>query len=184
MGRPHNGIYRDKQGNWWVDKVYRSTRLRQCFGQDLEEAQSWLIHQLEQLRQSHLFGQRAKRSFDDAAAKYLLEHQDKVSIKNDIYLLERLMPFIGQCTLDQLHDGTLAPYVQDRKAKGLANKTINLGLTLVRRILNLAARSWRNENGLTWLDTPPLLTFLPLIGHQREPRPITWTEQRDLMPRL
>ncbi len=41
----------DKQGNWWVDKVYRGTRLRQCFGQNLEEAQSWLIHQLEQLRQ-------------------------------------------------------------------------------------------------------------------------------------
>ena len=32
--------------------------------------------------------------------------------------------------------------------------------------------------------TPPLLTLLPLIGHQREPRPITWAEQRDLIPRL
>ena len=184
MGRQQDGIYRDRQGNWWVDKVYRGTRLRQCFGQNLEEAQSWLIHQLEQLRQSHLFGVRAKRTFDDAAAKYLLDHQDKVSIESDIYHLERLMPYIGQYTLDQIHDGTLEAFVRDRKARGLANKTINLGLTLVRRMLNLAARKWRDENGKTWLETPPLLTLLPLIGHQREPRPITWAEQRELIPRL
>jgi integrase len=184
MGRQQDGIYRDRQGNWWVDKVYRGTRLRQCFGQNLEEAQSWLIHQLEQLRQSHLFGVRAKRTFDDAAAKYLLDHQDKVSIESDIYHLERLMPYIGQYTLDQIHDGTLEAFVRERKARGLANKTINLGLTLVRRMLNLAARKWRDDNGKTWLETPPLLTLLPLIGHQREPRPITWAEQRELIPRL
>ena len=184
MGRPQSGIYRDGAGDWWVDKVYRGTRLRQCFGQDYTEAQNWLIYQLEQLRQSHLFGTRAKRTFDEAAAKYLLDHQDKVSLGNDIYLLNTLMPFIGQFTLDQIHDGTLASYVQDRKAKGLAHKTVNLALALVRRILNLAARSWRDDNGKTWLDTPPLLTLLPLVGHQREPRPITWAEQRRLMPLL
>jgi integrase len=184
MGRPQSGIYRDKQGNWCVDKVYRGSRLRQCFGQNLKEAENWLIHQLEQVRQAHLFGIRAKRTFDEAAAKYLLDHQNKVSIASDIYHLERLMPFIGQLTLDQIHDGTLAAYVRERKARGLANKTINLGLTTVRRILNLAARSWRDENGKTWLETSPLLTLLPLIGHQREPRPITWGEQREIMPRL
>jgi integrase len=184
MGRPQNGIYRDKQGNWWVDKVYRGTRLRQCFGQDSAEAENWLIHKLEQLRQSHLFGMRARRTFDEAGAKYLLDHQDKVSVELDIYLLETLMPYVGKLALDQIHDGTLASYVQDRKAKGLANKTVNLGLALVRRILNLAARSWRDDNGKTWLETPPLLTLLPLIGFQREPRPITWAEQRELMPRL
>jgi integrase len=94
------------------------------------------------------------------------------------------MPFIGSLTLDQIHDGTLASYIKDRKAKKLANKTINLGLELVRRILNLAARSWRDENGKTWLETPPLITVLPLIGHQREPRPITWAEQRRIIPLL
>ena len=184
MGRPHNGIYRDRAGNWWVDKVYRGTRLRQCFGGNLEEAQGWLIRELEQLRQSHLFGFRARRTFDEAAAKYLLDHQDKVSIESDLYHLKRLMPYIGQCTLDQIHDGTLAAFIRERQANGLANKTVNLALTLVRRILNLAARSWRDEQGKTWLETAPLLTLLPLIGHQREPRPITWAEQRELMPKL
>lgn len=183
MGRNQTGIYRNPQEFWCVDKVYRGTRLRNRFN-TFEEAESWLIFQLDQLRQRHLFGIRPKRTFDEAAAKYLLDHQEKVSLQTDIYLLDKVMPFIGKLTIDQIHDGTLADFVKHRKAEGRAHKTINLALALVRRILNLAARSWRDEDGKTWLETPPLLTMLPLIGHQREPRPITWAEQRRIMPLL
>jgi len=183
MGRAQTGIRQDKQGFWCVDRIYKGSRLRNRF-ESFEEAQGWLIFQLEQLRQIHLYGIRPKKTFDEAAAKYLLDHQEKVSLNQDIYLLDRLVPFIGKLTLDQIHDGTLASYVKDRKAKGLAHKTINLGLGIVRRILNLAARSWRDEDGKTWLETPPLISVLPLIGFQREPRPITWTEQRRILPLL
>lgn len=183
MGRTQTGIYPDPQGFWCVDRIYKGTRLRNRFA-SFEEAESWLIYQLEQLRQLHLFGTRPKRTFDEAAAKYLLDHQEKVSLPQDIYQLERMMPFIGKLTLDQIHDGTLTAYVKDRKDKGLAHKTINLGLGIVRRILNLAARSWRDENNQTWLETIPLITMLPLLGFQREPRPITWAEQRRIMPLL
>jgi len=183
MGRSQSGIYQDQHGFWWVDKVFKGTRLRNRF-ERFEEAESWLILQLEQLRQKHLFGVRQKRTFDAAAAKYLLDHQDKVSLQTDIYLLEKLMPFIGKLTLDQIHDQTLAAYVKQRKDEGRSHKTINLGLGIVRRILNLAARKWRDEDGRTWLETPPLITLLPLIGFQREPRPITWAEQRRLLPHL
>lgn len=183
MGRSQSGIHQDKQGFWCVDRIYKGSRLRNRF-ESFEEAESWLIFQLEQLRKIHLYGIRPKRTFDEAAAKYLLDHQEKVSLQQDIYQLERLMPFIGKLTLDQIHDGTLAPFIKDRKANRLAHKTINLGLGLVRRILNLAARSWRDEDGKTWLETPPLITMLPLIGFQREPRPITWAEQRCIMPLL
>ncbi|NOT82852.1 MAG: tyrosine-type recombinase/integrase [Gallionella sp.] len=183
MGRTQTGIYSDPQGFWCVDRIYKGTRLRNRFA-TFEEAESWLIYQLEQLRQLHLFGTRPKRTFDQAAAKYLLDNPEKVSLPQDIYLLERVMPFIGKLTLDQIHDGTLTAYVKDRKTHGLAHKTINLGLGLVRRILNLAARSWRDEDGKTWLETVPLITMLPLLGFQREPRPITWAEQRRIMPLL
>lgn len=183
MGRTQSGIYQDQQGFWWVDKVFKGTRLRNRF-ECFEEAESWLILQLEQLRQQHFFGVRQKRTFDEAAAKYLLDHQEKVSLKNDIYLLETLVPLIGKLTLDQIHDQTLAAYVKQRKDRGLSHKTINLGLGIVRRILHLAARKWRDEEGRTWLETPPLISMLPLIGFQREPRPITWAEQRRLLPHL
>lgn len=183
MGRTQSGIYQDPQGLWCIDKVFKGTRLRNRF-ERFEEAESWLILQLEQLRQQHFFGVRQKRTFDAAAAKYLLDHQEKVSLKNDIYLLDTLVPLIGKLTLDQIHDQTLAAYVKQRKDRGLSHKTINLGLGIVRRILHLAARKWRDEEGRTWLETPPLISMLPLIGFQREPRPITWAEQRRLLPHL
>ena len=183
MGKAQTGIRQDKQGFWCVDRIYKGTRLRNRF-ESFEEAQSWLIFQLEQLRQIHLFGIRPEKTFDEAAAKYLIDHQEKVSLQQDIYLLERLMPFVGKLTLDQIHDATLEPYIKDRKSRKLAHKTINLGLGLVRRILNLASRSWRDEDGKTWLVTPPLITMLPLVGFQREPRPITWAEQRCILPLL
>ena len=132
MGRPESGIYRDKQGNWCVDKVYAGTRLRRRFGQDLEEAQNWLIRELDQRRQAKLFGVRRKWTFDEASAKYVLDHQDKVSLETDIYMLEALMPFIGKLALDRIHDGTLAPFVAHRIAKGRSHKTVNSGLALTR----------------------------------------------------
>jgi integrase len=61
---------------------------------------------------------------------------------------------------------------------------VNLELSVVRRILNLCATSWRDESGLTWLEQAPKITLLPLAGHQREPRPISWPEQRRLLPKL
>lgn len=178
------GIYRDNSGNWCVDKVYKATRLRERFGTNYSEAENWLVLQMDKLRKAKIFGQRQRYTFNEAAAKYLIDHQDKVSIETEIILLKGVMPYIGNLALDQIHDGTLAPYVSKRKEDGKANKTINLALGVVRRILNLATRSWRDDSGLTWLEASPLITMLPLIGHQREPMPITWGEQRRLLPAL
>jgi integrase len=50
--------------------------------------------------------------------------------------------------------------------------------------MNLAAGSWRDENGHTWLERAPKITLLPLLGHQREPQPISWADQRTLLPKL
>lgn len=183
MGR-QSGIYQDDSNRWCVDKVYKGTRLRERF-ERFEEAENWLIRQLEILRQVNLFGARRERTFNEAAAKYVLEHQAKVSLQTDIYMLQSVMPFIGNLTLDKIHDATLLPYVLKRKADGRSHKTINLALAIVRRILNLSARSWRDEDsGKTWLETPPLIKLLPLVGFQREPRPISWAEQSKLFEAL
>ena len=99
MGRKQSGIYQDDKNRWCVDKVYRGKRLRERF-ENLEEAENWLIRQLEILRQVNLFGARKERTFNEAAAKYLVDHQDKVSLQTDIYMLESIMPFIGKLVLD------------------------------------------------------------------------------------
>lgn len=183
MGR-QSGVYQDDKNRWCVDKIYKGTRLRERFD-NFEEAENWLIRQLDILRQVNLFGARRERTFNEASAKYLIDHQAKVSLQTDIYMLQSIMPFIGNLALDRIHDATLAPYVLKRLADGRSHTTINLALATVRRILNLAARSWRDEgSGKTWLETPPLIKLLPLVGFQREPQPIAWYEQQKLFEAL
>jgi integrase len=73
-------------------------------------------------------------------------------------------------------------YISARK-KEVKPGTINRDLAVVRRILNLAARSWREENGQGWLDSPPLLQQVP-DENPRKPYPLNWDEQVQLLQEL
>ncbi|MFZ2307565.1 MAG: tyrosine-type recombinase/integrase [Rhodoferax sp.] len=184
MGQNTRGIYPDTNGLWQVDKWKLGTRFRQRGFESFDEAERWLITQLACQREVLVHGERVSYTFNQAAAHYVSLHEQKASLETEIYMLESVMPYIGTLELHQVHDGTLAPFQTARLAEGRAHKTINLALGVVRRILNLAATSWRGERGKTWLEQAPKITMLPLTGHQREPRPITWGEQRKLMPML
>jgi integrase len=184
MGQNTRGIYPDENELWQVDKWKRGTRFRQRGFESFDDAERWLIKQLADQREVLVHGQRATYTFDQAAAHYVSLHGQKASLETEIYMLQSVMPFIGSLELHQVHDGTLAPYKTKRLEDGRAHKTINLALGVVRRILNLAATSWRDESGKTWLEQAPKITLLPLVGHQREPKPITWGQQRTLLPKL
>jgi integrase len=54
---------------------------------------------------------------------------------------------------------------------------------VVRRILNLSARFWRDEDGKPWLDSRPLIQMLPLTDARR-PYPLSWEEQNKLFAKL
>ena len=184
MGRKTPGITPEINGTWSVDKIWRGRRLRQRGFVSHEEAQGWLIAQLQALRAEVLHGAPRAFTFSEAAARYLIDHQDKVSLETEVYMLNSVMPFIGGLDVRAVHDDTLRGYVAHRLKHGRKHKTINLALAVVRRILNLAATSWRDDRGQPLLASAPLITLLPLVGHQRAPRPITWPEQRRLMPLL
>ena len=53
--------------------------------------------------------------------------------------------------------------------------TVNKELSILRRILNLAARSWRDENDNPWLDSLPLIDIRAYQA--RKPYPLSWDEQ-------
>jgi len=126
----------------------------------------------------------------EAATRYLLEEEraGKASLQTETYLLSPVVECVGDLMLDQVHDATLRKFVDVRLAEGLAHKTVNLSLGVVRHMLNVAARKWRVDIGggrtAPVLQQVPLLTMLPLDGHQREPHPISWEEQRRLLPLL
>ena len=83
---------------------------------------------------------------------------------------------IGHVHLDRLHRGTLEPWIAKRRKQGVANGTINHGIKIVRRIMNLATSEWVDENGLTWVLSAPKFTLLP-DQQKRKPYPLSWEEQ-------
>lgn len=174
-----------KGGIWQIDKQIRGYgRLCESTGtSSLEEAERYLARRLETIRQQIIYGVRPRRLFREAATKYLKENLHKRSIDTDAIHLEQLDRWIGDISLDQIHDGTLAGFVTHRLKAGRKKKTVNLALEVVRRILNLAARSWRDDQGKTWLETAPLITMLK-VDDARPPYPLSWQEQTHLFKHL
>lgn len=119
----------------------------------------------------------------EASAKFVLENQHKRSLHDDILQLKLLMPWIGRESLDRLHLGTLQPWIEHRRREGKTTGTINHGLKIVRRIVNLAASEWVDEQSLTWLSSAPKIRLLPDL-QKRQPYPLNWEEQERLLGEL
>ena len=171
-------------GVWHVDKHIGGRRVCESTGAGhLEEAERYLARLMEVTRQSQIYGVRPSRTFEEAAAKFVLDNQHKRSLHDDLSHLRLLMPWIGQEPIDRLHLGTLKPWIEHRRREGRAIGTINHGLKIVRRILNLAAAEWVDEQGLTWLPASPKIKMLP-DQHKRPPYPLSWEEQARLFCEL
>ncbi len=180
MAKRTPGITETKDGRWRIDKTYQGTRLQGRF-ETYQAAEEWLLREFEQTRMAQY--QRPQYKFEPIAAKYLLESEEKLSIATEATLLEAIMPYIGHLHLEQIHDDSLQDFIKARKQQGRKNKTVNASLAVVRHILNYCARKWRDAKGRTLLETPPLISMLPL-DDARKPRPISWSEQRKLLPLL
>jgi integrase len=171
-------------GVWQIDKRVCGRRICESTGtSSLEEAERYLVKRIEEIRQQTLFGVRKKRTFEEAAAKYVLENQHKASIDSDIGRLKFLMPHIGHLYLDAIHMGALDKFISTSKKRGNKVATINHGLQVVRRILNLAAYEWCDECGLTWILHPPKIK-LQRNTDARKPYPLSWDEQDRLFNEL
>ena len=138
---------------------------------------------MEELRKATVYGIRPKRTFRQAATRFLLAYQQRRSIGGYAQSLKILDPHTGDLPLRQVHQGTLEAFIQHRLEQGRRANTINRDLAVVRRILTLAARLWRDESGLTWLETAPLLQFLD-CDDACKPYPLSWDEQSRLFARL
>jgi integrase len=138
---------------------------------------------LEEVRQAAVYGLRPKRTFREAATKYLNENQHKRRISDEATHLRQLDRFIGALPLESIHIGTLQPFIEARRTQGLKTKSINLALGVVRHILNLAASEWMDEYHLTWLSSAPKIKLLR-VDDARPPYPLSWEEQTRLFREL
>lgn len=174
-----------KRGNiWHINKKVNGCRISESTGSgSLKEAERYLVHRLEQIRQASVYGVRPKRTFREAATKYLLENQHKASLHVDVANIKFIDKFIGDLTLDGIHMGTLQTYIDSRRKEGVKTRTINHGLQIVRRILNLAAGEWLDEYGLTWLAVAPKIRLFSEVDRQ-PPYPLDQEEQARLFSEL
>ena len=175
-----------QRGNiWWIDKRLKELDkpLRESTGtSDLDEAERYLAKRILDIRNATIYGIRQNRTFQEAAVKYLEENTHKRSLHVDADNLASVMPFIKDLPLQRVHDGTLRPFVTHQQQLGRSQGTTNRKLAIIRRVLNLAARSWRDEHGLTWLETAPLIS-LPSY-EPRQSYVLSWAEQNALFDRL
>jgi integrase len=183
MGRKRTpGLYK-RGGVWHIDKQVRGIRLCESTGaSDLGEAEAFLARRIEEIRQATVYGIRPRRTFRQAATKYLNE-ATKATIEDDALHLAVLDRYIGHLTLNQVHMGTLQPFIAARRTQAVKTRTINHALQVVRHILFLAAGEWLDEHGLTWLETAPRIKFLP-EQDRRDPYPLSWEEQTRLFQEL
>ncbi len=74
-----------KRGNTWhINKKVDGVRICESTGTgELKEAERYLARRLETHRQAKVYGVRPKRSFREAATKFLLENQHKKSLSDD-----------------------------------------------------------------------------------------------------
>jgi integrase len=153
-----------------------------CGTTSLAEAEHFLAFRLNEIRNAMVYGIRPTRTFQEAAIKFLADNQHKKFLERYVYAFDRVMPHIGHMRLDRIHNDTLSSYRRARRADGVSAGTINKELSCVRRILNLAARVWRHDNGMSWLDTSPLIEMEQ--GPKRKPYPLSWEEQDRLFREL
>jgi integrase len=177
------GIQTEADGCKVVDKRLFGVRIKRRLGKiDQHQAEAWLAQEIEKLRQAKLFGQRAQRTFREAAIRYLEENAEQACIDEVAWHLKLLDPYIGKLALAEVHDATLARFTKER-LQTVSATTVRRSLEVVRRILNLAARKWREEEGAPWLASAPPLLSMPK-GAVRKPYPLSWEEQTRLFARL
>jgi integrase len=189
------GIQRVDNG-YKIDKVFRGKRIQERGFESFVHAEAFLNSAVQRITEETTKGCQVSHTFDEAAAEYLSKNADKASLVSDVYHLKPVMPFIGHMQLSEIHNGSLQGFVKERKAttrklkvsksqcieQPLKNKTVNLSLAIVRRILNLATE-WRDENGAPWLASAPKIKLLPK-SDARPPKTLHWPAQRKLMPCL
>lgn len=135
-------------------------------------AEAYLQKRFAEVYSALRLGRRPTYKWTDAGVKYLHQATHLSTYADQQRSLRRLDPYLRACSLHQVHDDALRPFVSDRLAEGVKHSTINRDLDVVRRILRLASRAWRDGcTGSTWLPEAPAITMLRQDDARAPPAP-------------
>jgi integrase len=184
MGKKRtSGLY--KRGKYWhIHKtIFGILVCKSTQTENLDEAEEILRRITQEIKNVKIFGNRPRRTFNEAVRIYIkMKTPTKSSIEDDILHLRHLKPYIGELDIHQINISILQTFIVDRQNQGVKNRTINFALKAVRQVLNSAA-GWIDNDGLPWLQSMPKITLLPETD-SRKPYPLTWEEQEKFFDQL
>jgi hypothetical protein len=108
-----------KRGETWhIQKTISGKRIRESTGTgDLAETERYLAYRMEEIRQVEVHDVRPKRTWREAATKYLTK-ATKATLAEDAQQLKYLDDYIGDLPLEAVHMGTLEKFIEERKHQG------------------------------------------------------------------
>jgi integrase len=171
-------IFRRKSSTiWWVDITIDGNRIQRSTGTETEtQAQEFHDRLKAQLREQKRLGIKPRRTWKEAAVRYVAEKSQKASLVADISHLRWLDQFLSNKYLDEINKDLIGKITEARKCpyriprkngshRDLNPKpaTVNRTLEIIRSVLRLAKDDWE------WIDRIPAIKLL------KEPtRRISW----------
>lgn len=142
---------------WWCDIAKPDgARLRRSLKTDDKRAAQELHDRLksDMWREAQL-GQKPKRTFDEAALRWLREMEHKRSIDDDRSRIKGMRAGLKPYTLDQINNEIARKVLENLRQRGkpASGATRNRYLALLRSIIRKAHREWE------WLDNAPAFTL-------------------------
>jgi hypothetical protein len=137
---------------WWISFTTPSGERVRCSAATEDKTQAQEFHdklKAESWRVARL-GDKPKRTWDEAAYKWLMETQHKKSHHEDVAKINWLQQFFRGKYLDELTRDVIAK-IGELKLQQSSPATANRLLALIRAILRRSALDWE------WIDKPPVI---------------------------
>lgn len=144
---------------WWVEfTTPNGQRVRQSSGiGDEQQAKEYLDRLKVRYWEAQRLGVKPKRSWQDAAVRWVKETSDKRSHDKDVAKLRWLDRYLGRLMLHQVTREVI-DQIAERKAGESSRSNANRYLALIRSILRRAKDDWE------WMDR------IPKVRLYREPK--------------
>jgi integrase len=141
---------------WWISFTTPSGERVRCSAATEDKTQAQEFHdklKAESWRVAKV-GEKPKRTWDEAACKFLLETQHKATHERDKEKLRWLQQFLRKKLLNEI-DRVLIDHIAHTKATETSPSTANRHLALVRAILRKTCYDWE------WIDKIPKIRLFP-----------------------
>jgi len=154
---------------WWIKLTHNGQKIqRSTATANKRQAQEYHDRLKVQLWEQEKLGNKPRRTWNEAAVRWLEETRHKATHKGDIGTLRWLDPHLGGAYLDTITRDRVDDIKRSRIADNVANATVNRTLALIRAILRKATLEWE------WIER------FPMIRLMKEPRVrIRWLQHEE-----